>query len=254
MNNFYGKISIAASLAFHLLLILLFIALKYQLIPPESKPLELMQFGFQEINNVSDFSMNQQDLKAAHKLDYKFGQKSNLAPQKVDLPTANIDADENIYIPQSPDAVHNNLDMNEKIGNSYMKSESNISEFLPTDSKEINENLVVPETNDFLSALQARISEGNSSDSPFILEGEISSRQVLVRDIPLYPSGLQKSVSVKIRLQVLPDGKIGEMILIKKAGSPFDSIALEALEKWKFNPISKDIIQSGTIIFIYEMK
>ncbi|MFO7895448.1 MAG: TonB family protein [Candidatus Cloacimonadales bacterium] len=61
-------------------------------------------------------------------------------------------------------------------------------------------------------------------------------------------------MSVQVRLQVLPDGSVGEMQIMKKAGSPFDENALQALQTWKFNPISGETTQSGTVTFIYELK
>jgi TonB family protein len=253
MNSNLSKISIISSLALHLLLALLFFSLRYQLIEPEFKPLQVMQFGYQQINSSSKSSAALQSASAATD-DFKFGKKSNTAPRKVDLPPAQFQSDDNIFVPQSHQTVRNNLDMNEMIGNSFEKRESNLSNFLPAESTAPREEAVLPATDDFLSSLQERMAEGSASDSPYVLAGEISARKVLQQTIPSYPEGLQRSVSVQVRLQVLPDGSVGQLQIIKKAGSPFDENALQALRNWKFNPISGETTQSGTVTFIYELK
>ncbi|MFO7895449.1 MAG: hypothetical protein R6U84_00765 [Candidatus Cloacimonadales bacterium] len=130
MNSNFGKISIVASVALHLLLALLFLLVRYQLIAPEFKPLQVMQFGYQQVSSSSESRAPLQSASASTD-DFKFGKKSNLAPRKVDLPPAQFQADENIFIPQSRQTVRNNLDMNEIIGNDFEKRESNLSQFLP---------------------------------------------------------------------------------------------------------------------------
>jgi len=253
MNNSLGRFSIIISVAFHLILAGLFLLLKYDLISPEFKPIRVMQFGYREVSNTAQLA-NGLKPSLPKTSEYKFGKKSSPAPRKVKLPTANIENSEQIFVPQSSKKILNKLDLNEEIGNSFDNSQTALSELHPTETKEISEETILPPMDDFLSSLQAKLAEDTASDSPFLLEGDIATRQVLQREIPSYPAGIQKSVRVRVRLKVKADGSVGEMIILQKAGSPFDENAMTALKNWKFNPIAGDLVQTGTITFIYELK
>ena len=59
---------------------------------------------------------------------------------------------------------------------------------------------------------------------------------------------------MKISFEVNPDGSVINMIIIQKADPALENNSLNALEKWKFNIISQDVVQKGVITFIYELK
>ncbi len=253
MNNSLGKSSILISILLHLLLVGLFLVLKYELIPPELKPIKVMQFGYREVSHSQN--KNAGIKPSTPKVsDYKYGKKSSQAPKKVNVPAANIESNDKVFVPQSTKKVLNKLDLNEDIGNSFKNADTKLSDLLSEENVPINEKTVLPEMDDFLSSLNNRLSEDVAGDAPFLLEGDIATRKVLQREIPEYPSGMQKSVRVRIRLEVKADGSVGKMIILQKAGSPFDENALNALKKWKFNPIAGDKVQTGTITFNYDLK
>lgn len=253
INNNYRQIGIISSIVFHAILALVFVMLKYELIPENIKPLELIQFGYNQMANNSEMIAPISPISKKNN-SYKVGKKSNLVPKKVNLPDANIAAEEELFIPQTTETALNNLDANDEIGNSYDNLKSNVSELLPTENKQISDEVIVPSSDDYLSSLSQKLTETSNANSPYILEGDISSRIILSKIIPSYPAGAQKSVSVKIRLEVNSDGTVGDIIIIKKAGPPFDDSAMQALKKWRFNALSRDVIQTGTITIIYELK
>ena len=64
---------------------------------------------------------------------------------------------------------------------------------------------------------------------------------VLVQEIkPQYPMGARRAGiegSSQLKIQVLPDGSVGEMQLVKSAGdSSLDEAAQKAVKQWKFKP------------------
>ena len=253
MNNRNKRVGIITSVALHAIIVIVFLLMKYELIPENIKPIEIMQFGYQEVANNSQ-KISPIIPPSKQNNNFKTGKKSNSIPQKVKLPEALSNNEEEIFVPQSTETALNNLDMNDDIGNSFEQVKSNLSKLIPSKNETFMEDIVVPSSEDYLNSLTKRLAEGNGVEAPYILEGDISRRTVLNKVLPTYPAGVQKSVSVKIRLEVNPDGSVGNMIITKKAGSPFDNSALSALKQWKFNAISRDVKQVGTITFMYELR
>ncbi|MGD0623855.1 MAG: energy transducer TonB [Thermodesulfobacteriota bacterium] len=64
---------------------------------------------------------------------------------------------------------------------------------------------------------------------------------VLVQEVkPQYPMGARRAGiegSSQLKIQVLPDGSVGEIQLVKSAGdSSLDEAAQKAVKQWKFKP------------------
>ncbi len=64
---------------------------------------------------------------------------------------------------------------------------------------------------------------------------------VLVEEVkPQYPMGARRAGiegSSQLKIQVLPDGSVGEIQLVKSAGdSSLDDAAQKAVKQWKFKP------------------
>jgi len=98
---------------------------------------------------------------------------------------------------------------------------------------------------------------GEGSNTPFTIEGEASQRQIISKTLPQYPSGLQREAVVKIRFTVLPDGRIGQMIPVKKSDPTLEDITMQALQNWRFNAIPESEEQKkvqGVITFIYKLE
>ncbi|MCR4439027.1 MAG: TonB family protein [bacterium] len=91
----------------------------------------------------------------------------------------------------------------------------------------------------------------------FGIEGEAANRQILYKVIPEYPHGLQREAVVKVRFVVLPDGSVGEMVPVLKGDATLESITLQALRQWRFNPLPPGAAQkevTGIITFRYLLR
>jgi len=96
-----------------------------------------------------------------------------------------------------------------------------------------------------------------AQEQPFTIEGEAAERKILRQVIPEYPPGLQKEAIVKIRITVLPDGKIGPMIPVQKGDPVLEETTINALRQWRFNPLPPTVIQKnvqGIVTFRYELR
>jgi len=249
------NIGILTSILFHLILIGIAILVHFSILPDSVyKRIEFIEFGFNEsANNERFISPVSQSAKTSDTQD--FGRMSNLIPKKVDLPKTFSESEEPVYIPEHEETAFNQLDMNNKIGNSQTKIKSEVDEnFINTSEIRNAEDTAALTNDEYLNSLTNRLFGESESDSPYILEGEITNRRILNKVIPSYPEGVQQSVKVKIKFDVLPDGSVTNIVIIQKAEPKLEFSSLNAISKWKFDPISQDIVQKGVITFIYELK
>ncbi len=247
------KTAFLGSVVFHLLIILAAFLIQLTILPQKIfKRIEIIEFGFNESPNNERFISPRSQLSRTSE-SYESGRKSNLIPKKVELPKSYTESDEPIYVPQHKETAYNQVDLNNKIGQKTFKSdlaEDNVT----TISESENEEAVAVANEDYLKSLTNRLFGETGADSPYILEGEITNRRILYKIIPLYPEDVQKTSKVKISFEVNPDGSVVNMIIIQKADPALENNSLDALEKWKFNTISQDVVQKGVITFIYELK
>ncbi len=94
------------------------------------------------------------------------------------------------------------------------------------------------------------------SNQPFTIEGDAAKRTLVKKVIPQYPPGLQKEATVKIRVFVLPNGEIGQMLPVLKGDSVLEEITLKSLREWKFNPLppGENKTVQGIVTFRYELR
>lgn len=249
------NIGILTSLFLHIILIGIAVFIHFSILPDSVyRRIEYIEFGFNEsANNERFISPLSQSAKTSDTQD--IGRMSNLIPKKVDLPKTFSESEETVYIPEHEETAFNQLDMNNKIGNSQTKIKSKVDENFINTSEISNAEDTAALTNDeYLNSLTNKLFGESESDSPYILEGEITNRRILNKVIPSYPEGVQQSVKVKIKFDVLPDGSVTNIIIIQKAEPKLEFNSLNAISQWKFNPISQDIVQKGVITFIYELK
>lgn len=101
--------------------------------------------------------------------------------------------------------------------------------------------------------------DGSSGDSgqPFTIEGEAAQRVIVGQIIPVYPEGLQREAVIKFRFAVQPDGRITDIIPMRKGDAVLERITIEALSQWRFNPLPSNAEQKivrGMITFRYELR
>ncbi|PID27906.1 MAG: hypothetical protein CSB55_06915 [Candidatus Cloacimonadota bacterium] len=248
------------SLAFHLLILIIALIVKLELIPEDViKKIEVLDIRYTQIT-----SGGKSDLMPMKKLGKPLlnkesgGQKTNLSPQKVNLPASRFTEDnplEKFKIPEDDFAAVNPLEITEKVGNSYKNLSSSIAGKSTVNEKEIlqDESSFIPADN-YLKNISDKISGENETDSPFLLEGEIAKRAIKKKFLPEYPQGIHKNVTVKIKFEVTPDGKVVFPVVLKKADPLLEKTATESLKKWRFSRTSIQKNQTGYITFVFKLK
>ncbi len=97
----------------------------------------------------------------------------------------------------------------------------------------------------------------DSKNQPYTLEGDASKRTIISQVLPEYPPGLQREAVVKIRFWVLPDGRVGAMIPVQKGDPTLEDITMKAMRQWRFNSLppgeAQDNVQ-GVITFVYKLR
>lgn len=74
------------------------------------------------------------------------------------------------------------------------------------------------------------------------VEGPISERRVLYRP-PLPIISSEQSVQIRLKFWVAPNGVVDQIIPLERGGTKLESIAIQFLKKWKFEPLPLDIKQ-----------
>ena len=75
-------------------------------------------------------------------------------------------------------------------------------------------------------------------------------RKIYNYSIPKYPEGVYKEIDVKLRFSILPDGTVGNILVLKKADSRLEQVAIEALRLWRFEPVSTNSPQTSQTVVI----
>ncbi|KQC05637.1 MAG: hypothetical protein APR54_08095 [Candidatus Cloacimonas sp. SDB] len=214
--------------------------------------IEIVEFGYRaSANNENYFSPEASSPESAGFPD--IGSDTNLIPDKVNLPKAVSDSNEPLYFPEKIETSYNNLNLDDDIGNRSIKKQLG-DNLIAGEDLEISENPLLGESSEYLSSLAKKISMGESGNSPYILEGEITSRSIIKQIIPEYPENFQQNSRVKIRFEVLSDGSVDNMLIVEKSDPRLEEISLNAIKQWKFNALTSDAIQIGFITFIFQLK
>jgi TonB family protein len=242
------QIGVLSSILLHILILAIALIVKYTIITEtQTGRIEILEFGYKQPSRnegISSFP-NLASAKATNT-----GRKTNIIPKRIDLPKAVSTDDEPIYVPKSRDTAINDLDVNDKIGTSS-NIKSNLSDKI---SGTIEDDAELPETEGFLASLSDRLSEGSGDGSSYVLEGDVSTRVLIYKEMPKYPEDIQQSANIKIKFDVLRTGEITKLMIVKKGAPAFENACLNALKKWKFNTISGDIVQTGYITFIFDLE
>lgn len=98
---------------------------------------------------------------------------------------------------------------------------------------------------------------GNGGGKGFRLDfGGRGTRRVYSYHVPRYPEGANlESVDVRLKFTILPDGTVGSIIPLNKTDARFESISVNSLRHWRFEPLnSGNQIQSAIITFPYRLR
>ncbi len=100
------------------------------------------------------------------------------------------------------------------------------------------------------------IGTGRGAGSGFgdIEWGGGGNRTVLSKHIPKFPRGVKTSAQITLRFEVLPDGTVSKIIPLQKADPELEKAAIEALRKWRFNPLNNDVVMIGIIPMTFMLR
>ncbi len=74
-------------------------------------------------------------------------------------------------------------------------------------------------------------------EKPYEISWEGVVREVLYDPLPTYPKGLDKEARIKIKITVLPNGTVGNLIPLQKADATLESVTMKSLKSWKLSPL-----------------
>jgi TonB family protein len=254
------KRALIVSLAFHLLLVVIGFFIYHEIIPIQLlRQVEILEFRMEQppTSRVSEY-------RPVRRIDepgireQSEGQASNLAPQRVDLPPAMTqfdDPQERVNTPRHPDLATTPLKLDERIGNTTSRVEGSIAQDArDLAASQIQEQPMTVTSEDYLQHLASLIGSETDSPSAYYLEGEILQRTIVNEVVPEYPPNLQKNATVTISFGVYPDGRVSDFIITKKDDPILEELSLNSLREWRFNPIPQDIVQRGSITFVYQLE
>ncbi len=254
------KKAVFISAAFHILLLGIGLMIYYEVTPDKFfDQIEILDFRMEQppTTRVSEYRPVRRVGEPAVR-DFSEGQSSNYAPSRVDLPEVRTEFDDpldRIDVPLDENLATTPIKMDDRIGNVASRVHSSIAQdALDLSASQIEEQPLALTGDDFLERLNSLIGDQEESPSAYYLEGEIRQRTIINEVIPEYPEGLQRNATVRVQFEVHPNGRVGEMVIVKKDEPVLEELSLQSLSQWRFNPIPQDIVQQGIITFIYRLK
>ncbi len=95
------------------------------------------------------------------------------------------------------------------------------------------------------------------AEKPYEISWEGGDREIIADVIPKYPEGIYKEVLIRIKISVLPNGTVGDMIPLQKGDATLESLTMKALKQWRFNPLetgAPQVDQSAIVSFRFVLK
>jgi len=74
-------------------------------------------------------------------------------------------------------------------------------------------------------------------DKPYEISWEGVVRDILYDPLPQYPEGLDQEARIRIKITVLPNGTIGDLIPLQKADATLESVTMKTLKLWRLSPL-----------------
>lgn len=74
-------------------------------------------------------------------------------------------------------------------------------------------------------------------DKPYEISWEGVVRDILFDPLPQYPDGFNKEARIRIKITILPNGSIGDLMPLQKADATLESITMKTLKLWKLSPL-----------------
>ena len=223
-------ISYTISLAFHAIVVLLFLLINLSFDYVPSEYIEL-SFGISDQTGSSGAQGNKINIikETPKPSELEQSKEKNPKVKEVDLPVALNTEDENVIKPAD------------------------------------NENEIAEERNEINT--ETTVSNSNSSeDGNASVEGNFGfdidwggkgTRKIYSFILPQYPEGVKKEVNIKLQFTILPDGTVGTIIPKMKADTRLENAAINSLRQWRFEALSsnqRQVEQTAVIVFPYRLQ
>jgi TonB family protein len=79
------------------------------------------------------------------------------------------------------------------------------------------------------------------------------NRVVLFKKLPEYPPGVNTEAQIRIRFTVRADGTVSTVFPLQKGDPLLEKAAMDAMRKWRFNPLKDDKEMYGIITFTFRL-
>lgn len=249
-NDWYG---ILGSLTLHAILLLAFMFTQSE--PPPSEQLGFIQVDFGTISDgrpvqkapSTDRQQDQQTPEPEPEIEETPAPADPEVSKPVDLPDIEpLEVDEPPV--QSPETDVEAIQPEEP------EDEEEVEEKEEVDPKPIRP-LGSGDTEGEAGAETGKEGEGKDEDkaAPFLIEG--LNRTPVNTPLPVYSDKV--NATIKVRIVVSPSGEIIERIPLIKGNPRLEQEVMQALQRWRFNPLPPNVPQDnqrGTITFRFKLE
>ncbi len=229
--NSIRNVSLSASVVVHIILLLLFLIIKFTIDYP---PREYVELSFGTSGKVGSSGAIGKQVEKVEELakneDKNETQEKSEVVKEVELPKAQNTAEENVIKPADKEKVK--------------------SETAKTETKENPNSKVTTEG-------QGNKAKGNGSFGYDIDWGGKGQRKIYSYILPEYPEGVSKEIDIRLRFTILPDGTVGTILPLTKADTRLENAAINSLRQWRFEalePSQKQAEQAAVIVFPYRLQ
>ena len=216
------------SIAFHLILILIFMVVNFTIEYDED---EYVTIGFGTFGKVSSSGAVGVEDKKDKSPEKTEPVKEKREDKKVELPKVENTDTDNLVTAAEP-KKEKEKPVEEKVKPLVEKEEGD------TKGREVT-------------------GEGEGNFGFEIDFGGKGVRKIYSYSLPAYPEGVSKEIDVKLRFTILPDGSVGKIIPLIKADTKLEMAAINSLRQWRFEPIpnrQKQSEQTAIIVFPYRLQ
>ena len=229
--NSIKNLSFSLSLLIHLLLVLLFLLLKFSIDYP---PKEYVELSFGVSGDVGSSGAIGSQIKQVEELSKPEVKDETVDKSKevkeVELPKAKNTSEENVIKPADK--------MKEKTTSTKTKATEDTKDNVTTEG-------------------QGNKALGKGSFGFDFEEGGLGTRRLYSYIEPSYPEGVHKEIDIRLKFAILPDGTVGTILPLTKADTKLENAAITSLRQFRFEPLSpnqKQVEQTAVIVFHYRLQ
>ncbi len=96
-------------------------------------------------------------------------------------------------------------------------------------------------------------------EKPFTIDNwqGVDRGEPLYYTLPIYPDGLNIEGKTKMRITVLPDGSMGDILPLQKLDATLEAVTVKAMKLWKFRALKSDepqVNQTAEITYNFQLK